>query len=107
MPVRPEAVFIATDTMAFGAIEKLNQASLTPDEVAVIGFDDLKVGAVIEPKLTTVTKPSYRMGMTAGRLLFDIIEEESADDDPQTIVLQSRLKIRKSCGNKERLKEIW
>ena len=29
------------------------------------------------------------------------------DDDPQTIVLQSRLKIRKSCGNKERLKEIW
>ena len=47
------------------------------------------------------------MGMTAGRLLFDIIEEESADDDPQTIVLQSRLKIRKSCGNKERLKEIW
>mgnify|MGYP003103282128 FL=1 len=67
----------------------------------------MKVGAVIEPKLTTVTKPSYRMGMTAGRLLFDIIEEESADDDPQTIVLQSRLKIRKSCGNKERLKEIW
>ena len=107
MPVRPDAVFIATDTMAFGAIEKLNQAGLTPDEVAVIGFDDLKVGAVIEPKLTTVTKPSYRMGMTAGRLLFDIIEEESTDDDPQTIVLQSRLKIRKSCGNKERLKEIW
>lgn len=67
MPVRPGAVFIATDTMAFGAIEKLNQASLTPDEVAVIGFDDLKVGAVIEPKLTTVTKPSYRMGMTAGQ----------------------------------------
>ena len=92
--------------MALGAIEKLNQAGLSPDEVAVIGFDDLKVGAVIEPKLTTVTKPSYRMGMTAGRLLFDMIEED-ADDEPQTIVLQSRLKIRKSCGNKERLKEIW
>ena len=103
----PDAVFIATDTMALGAIEKLNQAGLTPEDVAVIGFDDLKVGAVIEPKLTTVTKPSYRMGMTAGRLLFDMIEEEDADDDPQTIVLQSRLKIRKSCGNKERLKEIW
>ena len=107
MPDRPDAVFIATDTMALGAIEKLNQAGLTPEDVAVIGFDDLKVGAVIEPKLTTVTKPSYRMGMTAGRLLFDMIEEEDADDDPQTIVLQSRLKIRKSCGNKERLKEIW
>ena len=45
--------------------------------------------------------------MTAGRLLFDMIEEEDAEDGPQTIVLQSRLKIRKSCGNKERLKEIW
>ena len=71
MPVRPDAVFIATDTMAFGAIEKLNQASLTPDEVAVIGFDDLKVGAVIEPKLTTVTKPSYRTGMSADRPIID------------------------------------
>ncbi len=106
-PNRPDAVFIATDTMALGAVEKLNQAGLTPEEIAIIGFDDLNVGAVIEPKLTTVTKPSYRMGMTAGRLLFDMIEEEDTDDDFQTIVLQSRLKIRKSCGNKERLKEIW
>ncbi|NLD19527.1 MAG: LacI family transcriptional regulator [Clostridiales bacterium] len=103
----PDAFFIATDTMAFGAIERIKQSGLTPDKLAVIGFDDLPAGAVMEPKLTTVTKPSYRMGLTAARLLFDIIEEPDLNKEAQAIMLQSRLKIRKSCGNKERLKEIW
>ncbi|MFQ7473213.1 MAG: LacI family DNA-binding transcriptional regulator [Anaerovoracaceae bacterium] len=103
----PDAVFICTDTMAFGAIERIKKEGLTPEQIAIIGFDDLKVGAVMEPKLTTVTKPSYRIGLTAARLLFDLIEDKNLIDEPQTIILQSRLKIRKSCGNKERLKEIW
>ena len=103
----PDAIFIASDTMAFGAIERMKQDDLTPDQLAIVGFDDLKTGAVVEPKLTTVTKPSYRMGLTAARLLFDIIEDNSLMDDTQSIILKSRLKIRKSCGNKERLKEIW
>lgn len=104
---RPDAFFVATDTMALGAIERIKQSGLTPDELAVIGFDDLPVGAVMEPKLTTITKPSYRMGLTAARLLFDLVEEPDLNVEPQAIMLQSRLKIRKSCGNKERLKEIW
>lgn len=102
-----DAIFIATDTMAFGALEKIKQENLTPDQLAIIGFDDLKVGAVMEPKLTTVTKPSYRIGLTAARLLFDLIEYEGQGEEQQAIMLKSRLKIRKSCGNKERLKEIW
>ncbi len=108
---RPDAIFFATDTMAFGGIECMKQNGLTPDELSIVGFDDLKVGAVMEPKLTTVTKPSYRMGLTAARLLFDLIdgvdENDDYSDEPQAIMLQSRLKIRKSCGNKVRLKEIW
>lgn len=103
----PDAIFVCTDTMAFGAIERTKKDGLTPEQIGIIGFDDLKVGAVMEPKLTTVTKPSYRMGLTAARLLFDLIEDKSLIDEPQAIILQSRLKIRKSCGNKERLKEIW
>lgn len=107
MEKRPDAIFAATDTMAFGVIERVKQAGLTVDDVGIIGYDDLKTGSVMEPKLTTVVKPAYRMGLTSARLLFDAIEDEELANEPQSIVLQSRLKVRKSCGNKERLKEIW
>lgn len=107
LKTRPDAVFVADDVIAFGIIEKLREDGVSPDEVGVIGFNDLEVGSVIEPKLTTVTKPVYRMGLTAARLLFDMIEDENLGEENQAIMLQSRLKIRKSCGNKERLKEIW
>lgn len=105
----PDAIFAATDTMAFGVLERIKQANLTTDDIGVIGYDGLEVGAITEPKLTTVAKPSYRMGLTAARLLFDIIrdKEEEQGYSPESVVLQSRLKIRKSCGNKERLREIW
>lgn len=105
--IKPDAIFLSTDTMAFGAIERMKRDDLTPEQLAIIGFDDLNVGAVVEPKLTTVTKPSYRMGLTAARILFDIIEDKELLENPQAVILKSRLKIRKSCGNKERLREIW
>lgn len=104
---KPDAIFVCTDTMAFGAIEAIRQNNLTSDEIGVIGFDGLEVGAVVEPKLTTVKRPSYRMGLTAGRMLFDLIENETGEDDEQAVMLQSKLLIRKSCGNRERLREIW
>lgn len=104
---RPDAIFVSRDIMAFGVLERIRQAGLSPAEMGVIGFDDLEIGGVMEPKLTTVTKPSYRMGLTAARLLFDMLEDEDLADKPQSIMLQSKLKIRKSCGNTKRLKEIW
>lgn len=104
--INPDAIFAATDTLAFGAIESVKQNGYTADEVGVVGFEGLEAGAVVEPKLTTVIKPSYRMGLTAGRILFDLIEEE-AGEESNSIMLQSRMKIRKSCGNKERIREIW
>ncbi len=104
----PDAVFMGTDTMAFGAVEALKQNGLSADDIGIIGYGGLEEGAIVEPKLTTVTKPSYRMGLTAGRMLFDRIEADGYDADrPQAVMLKSRLKIRKSCGNKERLREIW
>ena len=102
---RPDAVFFATDTMAFGGIECLKQAEICTDDMGIVGFGDMPVSAVMEPKLTTVTRPSYRMGLTAARLLFDMIEEPGLET--QAIMLQSKLKIRRSCGNKKRLMEIW
>lgn len=102
-----DAIFASTDQMALGVMDKLKDAGVRiPEDIALIGFDDLMVGALVEPKLTTISKPTYRMGLMAARLLFDIIEGEAAGSY-QEIALQSKLKIRRSCGNKGRLKEIW
>lgn len=104
----PDGIFASTDQMAFGVMEKLKQlGKAIPEDVSLIGFDDLETGAVVEPKLTTITKPTYRMGLVAARLLFDMIEEGFDAADGQEILLQSKLKIRKSCGNKDRVREIW
>lgn len=102
-----DAIFASTDQMALGVMDKLKSAGVhIPEDIALIGFDDLRIGALVEPKLTTISKPMYRMGLMAARLLFDIIEGEGTEET-QEIALQSKLKIRKSCGNKGRLKEIW
>ncbi len=105
---RIDAIFTASDNLAFGAIERIKQSGLSiPEDIAVVGFDDLKVGAVVEPKLTTVSKPAYRMGLMGIRLLLDLIDGENSDGLPEKIMVKCKLKVRKSCGNRDRLKELW
>ena len=69
-------------------------------------FPKASKGTTPTLKLTTVTKPSYRMGLTAARILFDIIEDKELLENPQAVILKSRLKIRKSCGNKEKRTDV-
>lgn len=105
---RPDAIFASSDNMAVGAMEKIKQLGLRiPEDIAVIGFDNSRISGYVEPKLTTVAKPMYRMGLIATRLLFDIMEETKEDVEPQEILIQSKLKIRKSCGHEDRLSEIF
>ncbi|HVI39342.1 MAG TPA: LacI family DNA-binding transcriptional regulator [Anaerovoracaceae bacterium] len=106
---RPEAIFVTSDIMAIGAMEKIKQTGLKiPQDIAIVGFDNLKISGFVEPKLTTVAKPMYRMGLVAARLLFDLMEDENEEDsEPQEILIQSKLKVRKSCGHRDRVKEIF
>jgi LacI family transcriptional regulator len=67
---RPDAVFAAGDTMAIGALEYLRQAGLrVPQDVAVMGFDDLPFASICSPKLSTVRQPIRQIGVTAMELL--------------------------------------
>ncbi|HML38413.1 MAG TPA: LacI family DNA-binding transcriptional regulator [Bacillota bacterium] len=106
---RPEAILLTSDMMAIGAMEKIKQAGFRiPQDIAIVGFDNLKISGFIEPKLTTVAKPQYRMGLVAARLLFDLMEEDRDENSgPQEILIQSKLKVRKSCGHQDRVKEIF
>ena len=90
---RPDAVFVASDIMAIGALRALREAGLrVPEDVAVVGFDDLPQAARTEPPLTTVRQPIYRLGAMAVDSLLDLIEHQ--DSSPRRIVLPTELVVR-------------
>ncbi|MEG1584419.1 MAG: LacI family DNA-binding transcriptional regulator [Anaerovorax sp.] len=110
MEKRPRAIFASSDLLAMGAIDAMRDFEVKiPEDIAIVGFDNIQMSNLIEPKLTTIAKPLHKMGVIGSRLLFDIME--GRDDDEKVIakeiLLQSKLKIRKSCGHKERIGEMF
>jgi LacI family transcriptional regulator len=92
----PDAVFVASDAMAFAAMRAIQEANLRiPDDIAVIGFDDIPSAATSKPPLTTVRQPISRTGQIAAEMLIDMIEHPSPQ--PRRVVLPTELVIRSSC----------
>jgi len=92
-----DAIFAANDITAIGAIQAIKEAGLrVPEDIAVIGFDDLPSSVQITPQLTTVRQPIQQKGITATSLLLDLIEGKI--EGPQHILLPTQLIIRQSCG---------
>ena len=90
------AVFASNDYSAFGAMEALREAGLrVPEDVSVVGFDDMPPAALARPPLTTVQQPVADMGQTAVRLLLD---ELAGHPVAQYVVLPTTLVIRGSTG---------
>jgi len=95
------ALFAADDEMAIGAIAVLNAAGLrVPQDVAVVGFDDIVTARYIQPPLTTVRAPTEQVGREAVRLLLSAIA--GAPPPAQTLLLPVELVIRQSCGYRPR-----
>lgn len=98
IPLRPDAVFAASDSMALGAIRALREAEIKiPQEVALVGFDDLPFAAHAEPPLTTVRQPIVRTGSMAAGTIIDILEHPD-EAYARHIILPVELVIRESCG---------
>lgn len=95
------AVFACNDTVALGALEALKVSGIrVPHDVSVAGFDNESFASVVEPALTTVSKPRYEMGVAAGRLLLDRINGHYVGA-ARTITLQTALISRNSTGRLE------
>jgi DNA-binding LacI/PurR family transcriptional regulator len=91
-----DAVFAANDLMAFGAMRALRNAGRrVPDDVAVVGFDDLPASAMTHPPLTTVRQPLYEMGRTAASMVMAAVRGESI---AKRVELPTSLVIRDSSG---------
>jgi LacI family transcriptional regulator len=94
-----DAVFAANDIMAFGAMIALRQAGLqVPDDVAVVGFDNISATAYTNPTLTTIQQPFYEMGQTAARVLIDALNGNPLPDAP--IEVPTSLIVRDSSSPK-------
>lgn len=93
----PDALVCANDQTAIGAIRALRQAGIAvPADVAVVGFDDMHLGALLEPSLTTVHQSMRLLGEHAcARLLRRIADPSLA---PEVERLPTQLVIRESCG---------
>jgi LacI family transcriptional regulator len=94
---KPDAVFAASDTMAIGAMRAARDAGLKiPEDVALVGFDDLPLATLSDIQLTTVRQPVIQFGVNVVELLIDLIE--NGISPPRHIIMNTELIIRNSCG---------
>jgi LacI family transcriptional regulator len=91
----PDAVFVTNNLMTVGALECLADNDIRiPDQVGVVGFDDVPWATFIRPPLSTVTQPTYELGRTAATLLKARIDDP--DRPPETATLHTTLHARAS-----------
>jgi LacI family repressor for deo operon, udp, cdd, tsx, nupC, and nupG len=92
----PTAVFCYNDMTAVGAVSEAKRMGFkVPQEISVVGFDDIAFAAYVDPPLTTVEQRKYEMGQMAMEMVLDILSGEDAVSD---ITLQGRLVVRGSSG---------
>jgi DNA-binding LacI/PurR family transcriptional regulator len=98
MGLHPTAVLAMSDAMAIGAMRAAREQGLRiPDDLSVVGFDDIDLAAHVDPPLTTVHQPIRQKGADAVRLLLAEVEQREANR-PEHIRLDTRLIIRTSTG---------
>ncbi|MFA5089142.1 MAG: LacI family DNA-binding transcriptional regulator [Candidatus Omnitrophota bacterium] len=92
-----DAVFCGNDLMAIGAMDTIQKKGLkVPDDIAVIGFDDIELASLVRPRLTTVVQHQEKVASTACSLLLDRIEGRQTGE-PKEILIESELTIRESA----------
>ncbi|MBW6474123.1 MAG: LacI family transcriptional regulator [Anaerolineaceae bacterium] len=100
-----DAIFVASDQMARGAIRGLADLGLrVPEDVGIIGFDDLSPAVSANPMLTTIHQPVREFGYKAVEMLLEKLENEDAQ--AQQVIMDVELIIRDSCGAKQRFIEV-
>lgn len=92
---RLTAVFVASDVVALGAILAIKQSGLgIPEDIAVVGFDDIPLAEYFDPPLTTIRLPAFGLGWAGGERLIRIIQGEGLND--ASLLLESNLITRQS-----------
>jgi LacI family transcriptional regulator len=94
---RPDAIFAANDLVALGVLQALTLAGVrVPDDVAIVGYDDIDFAASAAIPLSSVRQPREEMGQVATDLLLAAIDDPAAQ--VRDIVLEPELVVRRSTG---------
>jgi DNA-binding LacI/PurR family transcriptional regulator len=92
---RVTAVFVASDVVAMGAMLAIKEAGLRiPNDIALVGFDDIPLAEYYDPPLTTIHLPAFGLGWAGGERLIRIIQGEGLND--ASLLLESKLITRQS-----------
>lgn len=95
----PDGILTVSDRLALGCLAVLKKRKISiPEQIAMVGFTNLKAAYLLEPALTTVVQPSLEMGQRSAELLLDLIERKPSSIPPnyQTFKLYSELIVRES-----------
>ena len=94
---RPTAIFAGNDMIALGALLAIREAGLRcPEDVSLMGFDDLDIAETTNPSLSSVSQSGYQLGTTAARILLDRLEGDKSP--PKHLVLPTSLRLRHSVA---------
>jgi len=89
------ALFVANNLMTLGALDAIHQCGVrVPNQLSLIGFDDMPLAAYLQPPLTTVAQPTYQLGQKAAELLLDRIEHP--EKPVEVVRLKTKLVVRRS-----------
>ncbi len=95
---RPTAIYATSDTTAMGLMEAAYEAGIRiPDDLSIVGFDDIDVAAFTIPPLTTISQGGVEMGRVAAELLFDMIDHGRHRSEVADVVLTPKLVVRRSA----------
>jgi LacI family transcriptional regulator len=95
----PDAIFSANNLTTRHVLSALLRLKLrVPEDVSLIGFDDLELGDLLHPALTVIAQPVEELGKTAGRMLFSKMKKQVALEQISQVVLPVQLVVRHSCG---------
>ena len=104
LPRPPSAIFVANNLMTLGALRALHEIGRRiPDDVALVGFDDMPWATSLNPPLTAIAQPAQEIGSSAAELLLDRIARP--DRTLRHVILETRLVIRASCGRRPERKQ--
>ncbi|EMK6990454.1 substrate-binding domain-containing protein, partial [Vibrio alginolyticus] len=89
----PSSIFVSNDMMAMGVINAANELGIkVPDDLSIIGYDDIHIAKFMSPSLTTIHQPKYRLGQAAVETLVRRLDDKS--NDAQVVQLEPTLVVR-------------
>ncbi|EIV8509171.1 substrate-binding domain-containing protein [Vibrio parahaemolyticus] len=91
----PSSIFVSNDMMAMGVINAANELNIkVPDDLSIIGYDDIHIAKFMSPSLTTIHQPKYRLGQAAVETLVRRLDDKS--NEAQVVQLEPTLVVRNS-----------